>query len=1327
MSSESPLERILSRLEGVEETSDGSYKALCPAHDDHDPSLSITKKEDHKPLVHCFVCKDQEKVLRALEERGMSRSNLFHGNGTGSDPDGNKKPKRRMCLTGVYDYKTPDGEFVKHHSLRFEPPTKDEQHHPKCRGEHCYSNRKDKDFRQARPNSGSSGYVYGLDGVQTVPYNLSDVMRASLDGEVVVWVEGEKDADNGKERLGLTTTTCPMGAKHFKPHYAGYFTGAHVVIVADNDAPGRDHAEMVARELLPFAASVKVLKRLPGVPEGGDLTDWIDAGGTSEEFERLSSLSQPYIAGGDGDDLFGAVRFTDLGEPEPRTFVVEDVVPQGHSILLHGGGGSAKSILADLLGISISSGNLSEFLGHIILGHGPVLIIDFELDVDEQHRRVKALCGGLGIAVPDDLYYLSGLGMNTREVFERAVKVCEKLGVVFAVVDSIGFAMRGDMESSRDVNTFFAEYVDSLRAIGVTPMIIDHQGKLQTGESYQRKTAFGSAFKEHRARSILQVEAVENNRDAGTLRVRIRHKKANFSARLEPFDVEITFSEGRIDVNTVELTAADNASEEALSTTERIRLALTEGNKTSEELSEYTGLSRAYLQNILPNLEREGTVRVVKREGRTNTYGLPPEPPDDDGSDGDGDKVSENKKPPGERSEEGEVPSGPEPSAADTSENLPSPSPPYIPGGDGDYGEEGGAEPHEDEISTRHHSHLITSSEDLEVLIRDLSSADGVVALDIETCPPKRALDPRNGSIRLISLATGDLNKAVDLHKVDPAPLLEVLKTRTLVFFNARFDLSFLKNVFGYEHEGEIRDLLLMHLVNNFAAGKRVEKKGRKVLEDPDKTQGISDLVSVAKLYFGETLDKSQQDSDWSTPNLSGAQIAYALKDTGILLRLEEALEARLCELGLLEVVDIENRALLGVTWAENNGMPFDEEAWLGIAEENATEAERLKAEINPYAPSLPKEGKEWNWNSGPQTVEALELLGYDTSKLPRTDSGKPSVSESALKSIKSPTQAREFVQAILHYRGVQKLVSTYGKKWIKPARPTDHERVVDGRVHTSYRQIVSTGRMASRKPNLQNLPRDPRFRRAFRAPEGRRLVVADYAQIELLFGAIISGDESMLEALRNGENLHLKTARVLTSDRELSESELKEYRKRAKVVNFGFLYGMGARRFVDHARDRFDLEVTLEEAKRYREAFFETYPGIRQWHYRVGEACNRGEDVAFSLLGRPRKLDLQKGRYTGRYEPVFTEATNHPVQGSAADALKLTIARLWETRDECPGNPLLVGMVHDEIILEVDEDHCEEATEWLMRCMSEAVKEVTGDPETPVVVEIETRESWGE
>src|SRR5215211_5657038 len=423
MSIDRPIEHVLDALEGVEQQHNGSFKALCPAHDDHNPSLDIKEAEENRAvLVHCPVCKDQEKVLRALEERGISRSDLFDRNGKGTERNGGKKAKRLMCVTHVYNYKTPDGKLIKHHTLRGKLPPDGEEHHPDCQGEHFYSSRKDKDFLQARPDP-NSGYVYSLDGVQTVLYNLGDVMQASLDGEMVVLVEGEKDADNGKEHLGLTTTTCPMGAKKWKPHYAGYLTGADVVVVADNDRTGREHAEMVARELLPFAASVKILKELPGVPEGGDLTDWIDAGGDRAKFERLVSHSHPYIPSGDGDDLFGAVRLADLGDPKPREFIVEDIIPKEHACLLYGGGGSAKSILAALASICIS-GARKDFLGHTILRHGPALIIDFELEVEEQHRRVKALCGGLGIAVPKDLYYLSGLGMSTKEVFERAVKVC---------------------------------------------------------------------------------------------------------------------------------------------------------------------------------------------------------------------------------------------------------------------------------------------------------------------------------------------------------------------------------------------------------------------------------------------------------------------------------------------------------------------------------------------------------------------------------------------------------------------------------------------------------------------------------------------------------------------------------------------------------------------------------------------------------------------------------------------------------------------------------------------------------------------------------------
>src|SRR5688500_16620060 len=121
-SNHDPLIRnILDRLESVEQQHNGHFKALCPAHDDHNQSLDIKKigeDGDHKVLVHCFVCKDQEKVLLALEERGIRRSDLFYENSQGPVRNGGKKAKRRMCLSKVYDYKTPDGELIKHHTLR---------------------------------------------------------------------------------------------------------------------------------------------------------------------------------------------------------------------------------------------------------------------------------------------------------------------------------------------------------------------------------------------------------------------------------------------------------------------------------------------------------------------------------------------------------------------------------------------------------------------------------------------------------------------------------------------------------------------------------------------------------------------------------------------------------------------------------------------------------------------------------------------------------------------------------------------------------------------------------------------------------------------------------------------------------------------------------------------------------------------------------------------------------------------------------------------------------------------------------------------------------
>jgi hypothetical protein len=233
----------------------------------------------------------------------------------------------------------------------------------------------------------------------------------------------------------------------------------------------------------------------------------------------------PIKGNGSGGDNQHApvVWLSELGTPQVREFLVGEAVPRNHPTVIHGWSGTGKSILALLMAMAVS-GRWEKWLGLPVNAHGKVLYLDFELDADEQLRRVHALAAGLGVTVPKDLAYLSALGLHTPEAFRHALDICRTHDVVMVVIDSFGPAMLGDMETAKDVIKFHNDYIAPLRAIGTTPLIIDHQGKLQSGENYLQKTAFGSAYKEHLARSVLQVEAGDRDRDSGTLNVRVRHK-----------------------------------------------------------------------------------------------------------------------------------------------------------------------------------------------------------------------------------------------------------------------------------------------------------------------------------------------------------------------------------------------------------------------------------------------------------------------------------------------------------------------------------------------------------------------------------------------------------------------------------------------------------------------------------------------------------------------------------------------------------------------------------------------------------------------------------
>src|SRR5215207_2747833 len=248
----------------------------------------------------------------------------------------------------------------------------------------------------------------------------------------------------------------------------------------------------------------------------------------------------------------------------------------------------------------------SEWLGRRV-ENGRVLYLDFELDAEEQARRVHQLCDGAGLKMPPkDLLYMSAVGHTTREAFEAAREACKEHAVELLIVDSYGVALHGDAEHARDVIGFHQEYLEPLRALGIAVFVIDHQSRLQAGQSYQQKGAFGSVYKGNLARSVIQVEATE--RGEGTLTVRLRQKKHNFGPLAEPFAVKLSFTEDAVGLEGVELDASELAEEATLNATDRVKLALENGPAYPSEIAEHTGLAVKTVKNALTGLRKQEVV-----------------------------------------------------------------------------------------------------------------------------------------------------------------------------------------------------------------------------------------------------------------------------------------------------------------------------------------------------------------------------------------------------------------------------------------------------------------------------------------------------------------------------------------------------------------------------------------------------------------------------------------------------------------------------------------------------------------------------------------------
>ncbi|MDP2879675.1 MAG: DNA polymerase I [Sulfuricella sp.] len=398
----------------------------------------------------------------------------------------------------------------------------------------------------------------------------------------------------------------------------------------------------------------------------------------------------------------------------------------------------------------------------------------------------------------------------------------------------------------------------------------------------------------------------------------------------------------------------------------------------------------------------------------------------------------------------------------------------------------------------------------------------------------------------------------------------------------------------------------------------------------------------------------------------------YAAEDADITLQLHQDLFPQIEPDAKLGYVyrNIEMPLLDVLFTMERNGVLLDTQLLAQQSHELGTSMLRLEKEAHQLA------GQPFNLNSPKQIQEIL----FDQLKLPvkkKTPSGAPSTDEDVLQEL-----ALDFPlpKLLLEYRGVAKLKSTYTDKLPRRVDPQT------GRVHTSYNQAVAvTGRLASSDPNLQNIPvrtqEGRRIREAFIAPPGSRIVAADYSQIELRIMAHLSGDESLLKAFAAGEDIHRATAsEVFGITPEEVSSEQRRY---AKVINFGLIYGMSAFGLASQ------LGIERNAAQAYMERYFARYPGVARYMERTRVAA-KAQGYVETVFGRRLWLPEIGGANGMRRQAAERAAINAPMQGTAADLIKLAMIAVQGWLEKHRMKSLIIMQVHDELVLEVPDTELE-------------------------------------
>ncbi|KHF06198.1 DNA polymerase I [Vibrio parahaemolyticus] len=506
---------------------------------------------------------------------------------------------------------------------------------------------------------------------------------------------------------------------------------------------------------------------------------------------------------------------------------------------------------------------------------------------------------------------------------------------------------------------------------------------------------------------------------------------------------------------------------------------------------------------------------------------------------------------------------------------------------------------------------------------------------------------------------------------------------------NLKYDASVLAR-YGIEMKGIKYDTMLASYVYNSVGGKH-------------------DMDSLALRFLQHSCISFEQIAGKGKNQLTFNQIEleqaspYAAEDADVTLRLHNRLFANIEQDEKLKSVyeEIEMPLVPVLSRIERTGVLIDDMKLSAQSVEIAARLEELEQKAYEIAE------QEFNMNS-PKQLQAIlfEKMGLPVVK--KTPSGTPSTNEEVLQEL---ALDYPLPKLILEYRGLAKLKSTYTDKLPKMINPST------GRVHTSYHQAVTaTGRLSSTDPNLQNIPirneEGRRIRQAFVAPAGYKILAVDYSQIELRIMAHLSGDQALLDAFRDGKDIHAATAAEIMG---VSIDQVSsEQRRRAKAVNFGLIYGMSAFGLAKQ------LGIPRSEAQAYMDKYFERYPGVMQY---MEDTRSAAADKGYveTIFGRRLYLPEIKSRNGMRRKAAERAAINAPMQGTAADIIKkaMLLVDQW-IQEEGNGRVKLLMQVHDELVFEVEESSLSEIESKVQKLMESAA-----ELKVPLVAEAGHGDNW--